>query len=176
MDCVRLTTERLALVPLTREHAEPLWAPMQDPATYEWISLTPPPSVDWLRDRWIRQEAYRSPDETEAWLAWAVQRTSDGRWVGKADATVARDVATNVGYFFFPPFWGQGYATEAVRAIVEHLDRQGVVEMRATVTVGNDRSGRVLERAGFVRGRILPENDVIRGVPHDDIEYVRTRR
>jgi RimJ/RimL family protein N-acetyltransferase len=40
-------------------------------------------------------------------------------------------------------------------------------------TRGNDASGRVLEHAGFVRSRVLPGNDILRGVPVDDVEYLR---
>jgi RimJ/RimL family protein N-acetyltransferase len=44
------------------------------------------------------------------------------------------------------------------------------------VTLGNDASCRVLEAVGFIRTRIIPENDTIRGVKHDDIEFVREGR
>jgi ribosomal-protein-alanine N-acetyltransferase len=171
---VSLTTARLSLEPLTAAHADALFAPLQEEALYTWISLLPPPSVEKLRDRWTWLEGRLSPSGEEAWLNWIVRRVDDGACVGKLDASVDdAGVATNVGYLFFPAYWGQGLATEAVIAVAEHLERHGVTEQRATVTVGNGASGRVLEKAGFARTRILPENDVIRGVTHDDIEYVR---
>lgn len=107
-------------------------------------------------------------------LGWAIRRISDGVYVGKCDAQVtANSVATNVGYLLFPAFWRQGYATEAVRAIVAELVRRGTADMHACVTKGNDASERVLSKVGFTRARVLPNNDTIRGVLCDEIEYVR---
>ena len=169
-----LTTERLTLEPLTAAHAAELFEPFQDESLYRWISSSPPQSVQLLRERWARAESRRAPSGDDAWLGWAVRRTADRVPVGKMDVVVSLDdVATNVGYLFFPAFTGQGYATEAVRAVTAHLALHGVHELRATVTVGNVASARVLEKAGFVHTRVLPENDTIRGVKHDDLEYVR---
>jgi len=161
---------RLRLEPVRADHADALYAGLQDPRIYEWISLVPPPSADMLRQRWPAR--FRDGDVID--LAWAVLRVGDGACIGKMDAEVLADgVATNVGYAFFPPFWGRGYASEAVRAVAECLARQGVFEQHATVTSGNEASCRVLERAGFVRERVLPGHDTIRGRLVDDIEYVR---
>ena len=55
------------------------------------------------------------------------------------------------------------------------LPSQGVREARAYVTLGNSASERVLSKAGFVRTRVIPESDRIRGVLHDDVEYVWRR-
>jgi ribosomal-protein-alanine N-acetyltransferase len=169
-----LTTARLRLEPLDGRHARLLFDGMRDPAIYEWISLKPSPDVDHLEARWARvaQRSLVAVDVLD--FGWAVQRVSDGAWIGKMDAEVqAHGVATNVGYAFVSIYWGQGYATEALRALCEHLACHGVTEQRATVTLGNDASCRVLEHAGFVRERVLPNNDMLRGVLVDDVEYVR---
>ena len=62
-----------------------------------------------------------------------------------------------------------------MRALSDHLSQEGIAEQRAYVTLGNEASCAVLVRAGFVRTRILPNNDRIRGVPMDDVEFVRRR-
>jgi RimJ/RimL family protein N-acetyltransferase len=165
-----LETERLRLSPLRPAHADALFDALQDARIYEWISSVPPSSVEALRARWGRLR--RMGDVLD--LGWAVQRASDGAWVGKMDAEVREGgIASNVGYLFFPPFWGQGYASEAVRALADHLAQSGLCEQHATVTDGNAASCRVLERAGFSRLRVIAGNDTIRGRPVDDLEYVR---
>ena len=171
---VTIATARLRLEPLAERHAAPLFEGLRDPAVHEWISLQPSPDLAHLRARWARVAQFPMTGVDVLDFGWAVQRTADGAWIGKMDAEVtARGVATNVGYAFVPAYWGQGYATEAVTALSEHLRRHGAVEQHATVTLGNDASCRVLERAGFLRERVIPGNDRLRGVPVDDIEYVR---
>ena len=172
-----LQTQRLTLEPITGAHAEPMFASMQASALYEWIGALPPANVEALRQRWQRVESRLSPDDSSAWLGWAARRTDDGVYIGKLDAEVdVANVALNVGYLVFPTFWGRGYATEALGAVVAHLEAYGVTELRATVTVGNQASERVLTKAGFVRTGILLANDEIRGVKVDDVAYVRRLR
>ena len=170
-----IATARLRLSPLMAAHADAMFVPLQDDAIYRWISAPPPGSLEALRARWARSESRVSPDGSEAWLAWAVQRASDGAHVGKIDVCLdAAGTATNVGYVFFPAFWGQGLATEAVVAVVEHLIGLGVTRLLATVTAGNAASARVLTRAGFTLTRVIPDSDTLRGALHDEEEYLRT--
>lgn len=148
---------------------------MRDPGVYEWISATPPNSMDQLEHLWRSQENHLSPNQAEAWLNWAVKRISDGAYVGKLDAAVnTLKIATNVGYVFFPAYWGNGYASEAVTAVTDHFVECGVSRMVATVTEGNPASYRVLEKAGFARSRAIPDNDTIRGIKFNDVEYIRS--
>jgi [ribosomal protein S5]-alanine N-acetyltransferase len=166
-------TARLQLEPLTAAHADVLFTPLQDERIYHWISAWPPGEVEHVRQAWGQRGSRLSPDGNEAWLNWAVRRASDGAYMGKVDATVdAANVATHFGYVFFPEFWNQGYASECARGMVEHLAQRGVLEVHAFVTQGNVASERALARAGFIRTRIIPDNDKIRGVFYADIEYV----
>ncbi|MBB4842834.1 RimJ/RimL family protein N-acetyltransferase [Paucibacter oligotrophus] len=172
-----IETPRLWLEPIGEPHAEAFFQPLQqDEALYRWISCPKPTSLDALRRHWreLSQRQHRSPDGCLAWPVWALRRKSDGRYIGRVDAEITPALeASNLGYYVFSPFCGLGYASEAAGAATERLIARGVQRLVATVTVGNTASGRVLQKAGFKFARILPGNDVIRGVEMDDEEWLR---
>jgi ribosomal-protein-alanine N-acetyltransferase len=171
---IAFSSARLRMEPLEGRHAPLMFEGLRDPAIYEWIPLAPPSDVESMTARWTRfaSRVLSTADVFE--LGWGVQRIEDGAWIGKVDSEVqAHGVATHVGYIFFPPYRGNGYATEALTALVGHLARHGVVEQRGTIILGNDASARVLERAGFVRSRVFPGDVPLRGAVVDHVEYVR---
>jgi len=173
--CSSLKSNRLKLEPLGERHADEFFEPLQDDALYRWLSMDRPGSLQWLRDHWRGIESRLSPDQQTAWPTWALRRESDGVCVGRVDAEITLALhASNIGYYLFPAFWGQGYATEAVVAVTRYLLGQEVCRLVATVTVGNFASERVLQKAGYRFTRILKGHDVIRGELMDDAEYVHS--
>jgi RimJ/RimL family protein N-acetyltransferase len=55
-----------------------------------------------------------------------------------------------LGYWVGVPFWGQGFATEAARAVIDHaFGTLGHEELEAGARVSNPASRRVLEKCGF---------------------------
>lgn len=56
-----------------------------------------------------------------------------------------------LGYWVGRPFWGQGYATEASQALLEHAHKTlGVTQIKAGAFIDNPASLRVLSKLGFV--------------------------
>jgi [ribosomal protein S5]-alanine N-acetyltransferase len=85
-------------------------------------------------------------------MGWSTMRKSDGQFIGICGIEGVPDTADGeIDYRLGPPHWGQGYATEAARAIVrfgfEHSAWDRIV---AAVARGNDASVRIVERLGFV--------------------------
>jgi RimJ/RimL family protein N-acetyltransferase len=61
-----------------------------------------------------------------------------------------RDNAPEIGYWLGAPYWGRGYATEAVRAVIDYaFGTVGHGTLQAGARVGNPASRRVLEKCGF---------------------------
>jgi RimJ/RimL family protein N-acetyltransferase len=61
-----------------------------------------------------------------------------------------RESAPEIGYWLGAPYWGRGYATEAVRAVIDHaFGALGHEVLHAGARVSNAASRRVLEKCGF---------------------------
>ena len=149
-----LVTPRLRLEPLRAAHADALYPVLIDPRQLEYLDGGPPASLEALRERYIKLESRRSPDGREQWLNWALlpRSGSGSHAIGFVQATVLEDHRAWVAYEVAHAFWGQGLATEATRAMVEHLGAHyGVARCMATVDRRNERSWRLLERLGFRR-------------------------
>ena len=143
-----IVTERLTLEPQVAAHAEEMFRVLGDPAIYEHEN-EPPPSVEWLRERYRKLESRRSPDGREGWLNW-VLRLSSAEPIGYVQATVHEDGRALIAYELASPYWGRGLAQEAVRAMIAELARShGVDRLAAVLKASNGRSQRLLERLGF---------------------------
>lgn len=144
-----IESERVTLEPQTAAHAEEMFAVLVDPAIYQHENQ-PPPSVEWLRERFARLESRRSSDGRERWLNWVV-RLRTGEAIGYVQATVTPEGEALIAYVFGSAHWGHGLAREAVEAMIGELVRShGVSDLSAVFKRTNRRSERLLERLGFV--------------------------
>lgn len=75
-----------------------------------------------------------------------------------------------LGYALGRPYWGHGYATEGVLAMVEYARGLGLDALEAFTFLENPASARVLSKAGFtdlgVTRRDYPKRGGVRRVRH----------
>jgi RimJ/RimL family protein N-acetyltransferase len=77
--------------------------------------------------------------------------------VGTAGLRPLEDLGLEIFYSLAPASWGQGYATEAARAVLEYaLGPLGLPEVLAEVDQGNTASVAVIERLGMTRFDVVP--------------------
>jgi len=143
-----LTTDRLRLVPLTAGDAEDLFPVFDDPALGRWTGETPPADVESLRQRFAAWEAGPGEGAADRWLNWTMRRRKDDRAVGHLQSTVVGRTAA-VAWVVGTTFQGQGFATEAARALVAWLRDNGIAEIEASIHPGNLPSQVVASRAGL---------------------------
>lgn len=90
-------------------------------------------------------------DELGPYGPYFMIRRSDGAVIGEIGCGVAEGSDTgHVGYSVVEPCWGQGYASEALRALLAHvLAQPGVRRVVALTLVEHRASRRVMEKAGM---------------------------
>ena len=90
---------------------------------------------------------------------WTILTKTDSRilgWGGLYDDPFDPGWGVEVGYYFHPATWGQGYATELTTACTSLADTLGLPEVRAFARRENIGSQRVLEKTGFKAIRFIP--------------------
>jgi RimJ/RimL family protein N-acetyltransferase len=74
----------------------------------------------------------------------------NGELIGISGFTLDDNGDAELGYWIGKPYWGQGYATEAARAVMTHgFAKSGVRRFVCKHLTGNDASARVLRKLGF---------------------------
>ena len=74
----------------------------------------------------------------------------NGTIIGSCGIASADAGAPELGYWLGLPFWGKGYATEAVRAVIDHAFTELAHDaLQAGARVTNPPSRRILEKCGF---------------------------
>lgn len=143
-----IDTGKATLEPQTVLHAADMFVVLSDPAIYEFENA-PPSSEEWLRARYARLEARRSPDGAEQWLNW-VLRLPSGALAGYVQATVSGDGSALIAYELSSPHWGKGLAYSAVTTMIAELaTTYDTRQLWAILKRNNARSLRLLQRLQF---------------------------
>ena len=81
---------------------------------------------------------------------YAIARADDGLLVGAVGITSSADAGESLGYWIGRPYWGNGYATAAARAIIALAFSQSDIEVLTAIhLVENPASGRVMAKCGM---------------------------
>ena len=146
----QLVTDRLALRRSRPEDAEAISSYRSDPEVHRfqgWERTDP----QGIRDE-IVEMTTRAPGDPGGWVQLSVEERDTGRLVGDVGISPAEGEVgvIKIGYTMAPSAQGRGYATEAVRALVDYafevLDAEVV---RAFASAENLPSIRVAEKAGL---------------------------
>ena len=143
-DCTPvLATERLVLRAPRREDVKAIAMLANDRRVAENTLQIPHPYSPADAEQWIAAANTR-PGET----TFLIER--EGEPIGACGFDIRNGTEPEIGYWLGASFWRQGYATEAVRAVIDHaFEAHDHMALQSGARVSNPASRRVLEKCGF---------------------------
>ena len=139
-----IRTERLVLRTPVRADAPALARLANNQNISKWLARLPNPYGQDDAIAFIDTIA-RSAEEH----AYAVA-TIDGGFIGTIGLHLKPGEPAEIGYWLGEAYWGLGYASEAVGALVAAADEAGCDCIAARALTSNGASCRVLEKSGFI--------------------------
>ena len=151
-----LETDRLLLRPFCEEDAEDVFSCWEsDPDVAKYMFWTSHNDIEKTRE-WLRFEIGQIPKPD--WYRFAVVLKKSGELIGTALIYFEEEVSCwEIGYNLGKRYWGNGYATEAVRRVIsfagEELHLKQIVGRYAKE---NPASGKVMNKLGFQYEKEIP--------------------
>ncbi|MBQ1388178.1 MAG: GNAT family N-acetyltransferase [Clostridia bacterium] len=142
-----LETERLRLRYINEDDAEAIfygWASDPEVSKYvTWNAHTNINETKYVLDIWIKE--YDDPGT----YRWGIERKEDKALMGMIDVVEQDNGAPVIGYCSAKKYWGNGYMTEALKAVMEELFSDGINTIKISAVDENIGSNRVIQKCGF---------------------------
>ena len=148
-----LVTERLSIRPATVDDLEAVWEIRRQPSVNHWMTAD-----DSVREEF--EERFVDPQrltrtlvvEREGRVIGDLMLSVEDAWSQREVREQARGVQAELGWVIDPAHAGQGYATEAVRALVGAcFGPLGLRRVIAQCFADNTASWRIMEKLGMRR-------------------------
>ena len=171
-----LNTARLLLRPFCQTDADAIFALHSNPVVLRyWDS---PPWSDRARaDRFLTICEQMQQEGSGARLA--IERAGDATFIGVCNLFNWNPTyrSAKLGYVLDLPAWGQGFATEAARALLQWgFNTLELNRVQSETDTRNAASNRVLEKLGFIHEGTLREDCIVDGEISDSRVYGLLRR
>jgi len=167
-----LNTGRLILRELTAKDLDEFVPVVRNPAVWawQWTNDLAAPASEWRG--WLRgqEKGFR-----EGWhISWAICERESGKLIGNIRLSFSfRERASGeLNYFLDEAYWGRGYMTEAVRAVMAYgFGQGGMRRISAYCVRENAASCRVMEKCGMRREGVFLQAYHRDGAYYDEIYY-----
>jgi len=172
----RIGGSRLTLRPPALGDAGALFQRVaRDPQVTKYLMWTPHPDVATTR-RVIAEKLNAGTDER----TWAIALRHSDEVIGLTSCRRQVRHSVEIGYCMGRRWWGKGLMSEALGMLMTALKADpDVYRVWATCNVDNERSTRLLERAGFVLEGRLARHAVYPNIgpePCDSLLYAKALR
>lgn len=145
MNTPAIETERLILRKFEEDDLPSVFKIFSDREVNRFLPWFPLRTMDDAKA--FYEERFESRYRQERAYHYAVCLKSDNVPIGYVN--VGTEESYDFGYGLCREFWQQGIITEAGRAVIEQLKKDGIPYITATHDINNPRSGRVMKRLGM---------------------------
>lgn len=175
MDQPTLTTPRLVLRPFVPSDATAVQRLAGAAAVAEMTLNIPHPYEDLMAEGWIA--THPGLWESRTAVTFAITHAEYGLCGAIGLQLVPTHHRAELGYWIAQPYWGQGFATEAARAILTFaFDVLELNRVQASHLPRNPASGRVMQKVGMQYEGLHRER-YLKGTQFQDVvEYAVLRR
>ncbi|WP_461535360.1 GNAT family N-acetyltransferase [Spongorhabdus nitratireducens] len=164
-------TERLHLRPFTVADASRVQHLAGDKRVAEMTANIPHPYPDGMAESWISY--HRKMMTAEKALIYAITLKNSGELIGATGLQLDDNNGAELGYWIGVVYWGNGYCTEAVKALIKQgFSRLPLATIYARHLADNIASGRVIQKCGFQYQAI--QDEFLKGSPRQICHYELT--
>lgn len=153
-----IKTERLEIKSPERKDCMELSELINDYDVIKWLSNTPYPYNFVHAEEFIE----RSQVKKLKGEAFNFMISLNNDLIGGIGVSEFNENSCELGYWLGKKYWGQGFATEAVRGMLKEVSIElDVKKIFASYKLGNEASRNVLQKCGFNEHREKIETDTI---------------
>jgi len=166
----KIETERLILRRYKESDLDAIYEIITDKRLSTYIKfpeLTKEEELESIKT-WI-QEA-----DTSNYEKWVIERKIDNVVVGNIDVNTIQKKHNycNVGYTIRYNYWSNGYATEALKAVSDHLlNKSGYYLVECSCNELNIQSSKVMLKAGFKKDGYIANRRLNQDGTYSGVEY-----
>ncbi|HCF52008.1 MAG TPA: GNAT family N-acetyltransferase, partial [Bacillus sp. (in: Bacteria)] len=145
----KLETERLRLRELTLLDAETLFQYFSKESVIRYFGMD---SFENIEQAKTTIQTFKNRYEEGSVFRWGIEKKGTGQLIGTCGFHLINNhhKRAEIGYELDDTYWGQGYATEALQAILTYgFETLQLIRVAAVVYVENKASQKLLSKAGF---------------------------
>lgn len=166
-----LRTPRLLLRPLQVRDSGALVANLNNMAIAQTLLRSPHPYTE--QDALSFIHVAMDSRALGMWMQSAIELCASGALIGSIGLTLTEEfMRADVGYWISEAHWNRGYATEALRAVIDFgFSQLGLIRIQANHFSDNLASGRVMQKAGMTCEGLKRKYFIRFGQPRDVVFY-----
>jgi ribosomal-protein-alanine N-acetyltransferase len=172
---IKLLTERLLIRDYIIEDLESHHELLSDEIVMYYLQDIKTENIDESKENLLNLINDQKLEERK-YYCFRIENRSTSKFIGSVGYTVIDNTPygklVHMGYFIKQDFWNKGYATEALKRVIEYaFDENSVYRIHTGCHKENIASEKVMQKCGFIKEAEFKEYVLHEGKLKDRVEY-----